>query len=137
MPVATHCILMPVATQCILMPVATHCTLMPVATHCILMPVATHCILMLIAAWYVPQAYVRGVIEQRLDVLIPISHQPRELVSQIIADASTKFPEFSSCVRKRIRTFLKSYRRSRKVRDLHSTPNGLGTSPSRSQVYPV
>ena len=75
---------------------------------------------------------MRGVIEQRLDVLVPISHQPRELVSQIIADASSKFPEFSSCVRKRIRTFLKSYRRSRKVRE---TPNGMGASSPRSQVY--
>ncbi|CAI8043402.1 Nucleolar protein 4-like [Geodia barretti] len=81
--------------------------------------------------------YVRGVIEQRLDVLIPISHQPRELVSQIIADASSKFPEFSTCVRKRIRTFLKSYRRSRKVRDHHTTPNGMGTSPRSQEPSPV
>jgi hypothetical protein len=81
--------------------------------------------------------YVRGVIEQRLDVLIPISHQPRELVSQIIADASSKFPEFSSCVRKRIRTFLKSYRRSRKVRDHHTTPNGMSTSPRSQEPSPV
>lgn len=81
--------------------------------------------------------YVRSIIEQTLDVLIPISHQPRELVSQIIADASSRFPEFSSCVRKRIRTFLKSYRRSRKVRDLHSTPNGMGTSPRSQEQSPV
>lgn len=81
--------------------------------------------------------YVRGVIEQRLDVLVPISHQPRELVSEIIADASSRFPEFSSCVRKRIRTFLKSYRRSRKVRDLHpSSSNGMA-SPHSQEPSPV
>ncbi len=63
------------------------------------------------------QAFVRGLIEQKLNVLIPISHQPRDLVTEIIADSSSKFPEFASCVRKRIRTFLKSYRRSRKLKD--------------------
>ncbi len=62
---------------------------------------------------------------------MPISHQPRDTISQIIADASIKFPEFATCVRKRIRTFLKSYRRSRKLRDVNSgSPqshtNGVG-----------
>ena len=56
-------------------------------------------------------------IEQKLDIFIPISHQPRDVVSDIIADASIKFPEFASCVRKRIRTFLKSYRRSKKLKE--------------------
>ena len=64
------------------------------------------------------QSYVRGIIEKKLDILVPISHQPRDLVSEIIADATAKFPEFASCVRKRIRTFLKSYRRSRKLKDV-------------------
>lgn len=68
------------------------------------------------------QAYVRTLIEQRLDVLIPISHQPRELVQDIITDTNNSFPEFSSCVRKRIRTYLKSYRRSKKMKD---GPSGL------------
>lgn len=67
-------------------------------------------------------AYVRTLIEQRLDVLIPISHQPRELVQDIITDTNNSFPEFSSCVRKRIRTYLKSYRRSKKMKD---GPSGL------------
>lgn len=77
-------------------------------------------------------AYVRGVIEQKLDVLVPISHQPRDLISDIIADASVKFPEFSSCVRKRIRTYLKSYRRSKKMKDgqgFGPAQNGMGTVP--------
>lgn len=70
---------------------------------------------------------MRGVIEQKLDVLVPISHQPRDLITDIIGDASAKFPEFSSCVRKRIRTFLKSYRRSRKLKDGSiPTTNGIG-----------
>lgn len=71
-------------------------------------------------------------IEQKLDVLVPISHQPRDLISDIIADASVKFPEFSSCVRKRIRTYLKSYRRSKKMKDgqgFGPAQNGMGTVP--------
>ncbi len=70
---------------------------------------------------------MRGIIEQKLNILVPISHQPRELITEIMTDASSKFPEFSSCVRKRIRTFLKSYRRSKKVRD-GSQPNSNGIS---------
>lgn len=92
-------------------------------------------IIIIIISSHLIQMYVRGVIEQRLDVLVPISHQPRELVSEIIADASSRFPEFSSCVRKRIRTFLKSYRRSRKVRDLHpSSSNGMASPHSQVSV---
>ena len=67
------------------------------------------------------QGYVRGLIETKLNILVPISHQPRELVQEIITDASKHFPEFASCARKRIRTYLKSYRRSRRVRDLQTT----------------
>ena len=78
----------------------------------------------------VDQAYVRGVIEQKLDIFVPISHQPREIISDIIADVSGKFPEFASCARKRIRTFLKSYRRSKKLKEggtgnSASPPNGV------------
>ena len=78
----------------------------------------------------VVQAYVRGVIEQKLDIFVPISHQPREIISDIIADVSAKFPEFASCARKRIRTFLKSYRRSKKLKEggtanSASPPNGV------------
>ena len=65
-------------------------------------------------------AYVRSAIEEKLNTLIPISHQPRELVQQIIADTSLKFPEFATSVRKRIRTYLKSYRRSRRVKDMQA-----------------
>ncbi len=78
------------------------------------------------------QGYVRSIIEQKLDVLVPISHQPRDLVTDIIAEASIKFPEFASCVRKRIRTFLKSYRRSRKLKDPVPTTNGIGGRVSES-----
>ncbi|XP_065890730.1 nucleolar protein 4-like isoform X2 [Dysidea avara] len=71
-------------------------------------------------------AYVKGLIEQRLNLHIPISLQPRELLSDIIADVQHKFPDFSSCVRKRIRTFLKSYRRSKKVRESIAVANAAG-----------
>lgn len=52
--------------------------------------------------------------------MIPISHQPRELVQQIIGESNDRFPEFASSVRKRIRTYLKSYRRSRRVKDMQA-----------------
>ena len=66
---------------------------------------------------------------------MPISHQPRELITEIIADASTKFPEFASCVRKRIRTFLKSYRRSKKIKEVVSvSPAQNGVTASASKV---
>lgn len=71
-------------------------------------------------------AYVKGLIEQRLNLHIPISLQPRELLNDIIADVQSKFPDFSSCVRKRIRTFLKSYRRSKKVRESIAVANAAG-----------
>ncbi|XP_011404028.1 PREDICTED: nucleolar protein 4-like [Amphimedon queenslandica] len=64
--------------------------------------------------------YVRSLIEERLDTLIPISHQPRDLIHQIIMDTNSRFPEFSSSVRKRIRTYLKSYRRSKRVKDMQA-----------------
>lgn len=85
------------------------------------------------------QTYVRSVIEEKLDTLIPISHQPRDLIQQIITDASLKFPEFSSSVRKRIRTYLKSYRRSKRVKDMqaaaaiaqqYGSPNGVSVKVS-------
>ena len=85
-------------------------------------------------------AYVRGIIELKLDVLVPISHQPRELITEIIADASTKFPEFASCVRKRIRTFLKSYRRSKKIKEVvpvSPAQNGVTSSASKMEEAPV
>jgi len=69
---------------------------------------------------------VKGLIEQRLNLHIPISLQPRDLLSDIIADVQHKFPDFSSCVRKRIRTFLKSYRRSKKVRESIAVANAAG-----------
>ena len=76
---------------------------------------------------------MRGVIEQKLDIFVPISHQPREIISDIIADVSTKFPEFASCARKRIRTFLKSYRRSKKLKE--GTGNGASPPNGVSLTY--
>ena len=80
---------------------------------------------------------MRGVIEQKLDVLVPISHQPRELITDIIADSSTKFPEFASCVRKRVRTFLKSYRRSKKIKEVTVSPaqNGVNSGGPKVSIF--
>ena len=63
---------------------------------------------------------MRNVIEEKLDTLVPISHQPRELIQQIIADIAIKYPEFATSIRKRIRTYLKSYRRSKRVKDMQA-----------------
>ena len=51
-----------------------------------------------------------------MDCKVPISLQPKHLVDDIMNDAKKHFPEFESCTRKRIRTFLKSCRRSKKFR---------------------
>ena len=82
-----------------------------------------------------PQAYVKQLIESRMDCKVPISLQPKHLVDDIMNDAKKHFPEFESCTRKRIRTFLKSCRRSKKFRQqvgdeyLKRSDSALNISP--------
>ncbi|XP_076320094.1 nucleolar protein 4-like [Tachypleus tridentatus] len=65
--------------------------------------------------------FVRLFIDENLDRMVPISRQPKDKIQAIIDSCSRQFPEFSDRARKRIRTYLKSCRRTKRARDY----NGL------------
>ena len=67
--------------------------------------------------------FVRLFIDENLDRLVPISKQPKEKITAIIMSCQRQFPEFSDRARKRIRTYLKSCRRSTKLREPTSRPS--------------
>uniref|UniRef100_A0A8C7FAJ4 Nucleolar protein 4-like a n=1 Tax=Oncorhynchus kisutch TaxID=8019 RepID=A0A8C7FAJ4_ONCKI len=59
--------------------------------------------------------FVRLFVDENLDRMVPISKQPKEKIQAIIESCSRQFPEFQERSRKRIRTYLKSCRRMKKV----------------------
>lgn len=61
--------------------------------------------------------FVRLFVDENLDRMVPISKQPKEKIQAIIDSCTRQFPEFAERARKRIRTYLKSCRRNKKVRD--------------------
>eukprot|EP00794_Sanderia_malayensis_P004592 gene4592-5195_t len=61
--------------------------------------------------------FVRLFVDENLDRLVPISKQPKEKISAIILSCQRQFPEFSERARKRIRTYLKSCRRSSRLKE--------------------
>lgn len=63
------------------------------------------------------QMFVRLFVDENLDRMVPISKQPKEKIQAIIDSCTRQFPEFAERARKRIRTYLKSCRRNKKVRD--------------------
>ncbi|XP_045511901.1 nucleolar protein 4 isoform X3 [Pieris brassicae] len=74
--------------------------------------------------------FVRLFVDENLDRIVPISKQPKEKIQAIIDSCTRQFPEFAERARKRIRTYLKSCRRNKKVRgDGPATGNG-GNTPS-------
>ncbi|XP_060807146.1 nucleolar protein 4 [Amyelois transitella] len=75
--------------------------------------------------------FVRLFVDENLDRIVPISKQPKEKIQAIIDSCTRQFPEFAERARKRIRTYLKSCRRNKKVRgDGPTTGNGGSTSGS-------
>lgn len=62
--------------------------------------------------------FVRLFIDENLDRSIPISRQPKEKIQAIIDSCKRQFPELQSRSRKRIRTYLKSCRRTKKIQNL-------------------
>ncbi|XP_061724098.1 nucleolar protein 4 isoform X2 [Cydia pomonella] len=69
--------------------------------------------------------FVRLFVDENLDRIVPISKQPKEKIQAIIDSCTRQFPEFAERARKRIRTYLKSCRRNKKVRgDGPTTGNG-------------
>uniref|UniRef100_T1J728 Nucleolar protein 4 helical domain-containing protein n=1 Tax=Strigamia maritima TaxID=126957 RepID=T1J728_STRMM len=61
--------------------------------------------------------FVRLFVDENLDRMVPISKQPREKIQAIIDSCNRQFPEFAERARKRIRTYLKSCRRTKRTRD--------------------
>merc|ERR1719412_1771473 len=68
--------------------------------------------------------FVRLFVDENLDRHVPISKQPKEKIQAIIDSCSRQFPEYSDRARKRIRTYLKSCRRTKRSRE----QAGLDTS---------
>ena len=67
--------------------------------------------------------FVRLFVDENLDRLVPISRQPKEKIQAIIESCTRQFPEFAERARKRIRTYLKSCRRTKR----HKSGSGSGT----------
>ena len=63
------------------------------------------------------QMFVRLFVDENLDRHVPISKQPKEKIQAIIDSCTRQFPEFSVRSRKRIRTYLKSCRRTKRSRE--------------------
>lgn len=74
--------------------------------------------------------FVRLFVDENLDRMVPISRQPKDKIQAIIESCMRQFPEFSDRARKRIRTYLKSCRRTRR----HKTPTVSTQSPTNSLV---
>lgn len=58
--------------------------------------------------------FVRLFVDENLDRIVPISRQPKDKIQAIIDSCARQFPEFGERARKRIRTYLKSCRRTRR-----------------------
>ena len=63
------------------------------------------------------QMFVRLFVDENLDRHVPISKQPKEKIQAIIDSCTRQFPEYASRARKRIRTYLKSCRRTKRSRE--------------------
>ena len=61
--------------------------------------------------------FVRLFVDENLDRCMPISKQPKEKVQAIIDSCTRQFPEYATRARKRIRTYLKSCRRTKRTRE--------------------
>lgn len=61
--------------------------------------------------------FVRLFVDENLDRHVPISRQPKEKIQAIIDSCTRQFPEHANRARKRIRTYLKSCRRTKRTRE--------------------
>ncbi|XP_023215988.1 nucleolar protein 4-like isoform X2 [Centruroides vittatus] len=82
--------------------------------------------------------FVRLFVDENLDRMVPISRQPKDKIQAIIDSCSRQFPECSERSRKRIRTYLKSCRRHKRLRDQGSWETSRTaphlTSPIAEQI---
>ncbi|XP_045505441.1 nucleolar protein 4 isoform X2 [Colias croceus] len=74
--------------------------------------------------------FVRLFVDENLDRIVPISKQPKEKIQAIIDSCTRQFPEFAERARKRIRTYLKSCRRNKKVRGDGPAAGNGGSTPA-------
>jgi hypothetical protein len=83
--------------------------------------------------------FVRLFIDENLDRSIPISKQPKEKVSAILESCRRQFPDLQLRARKRIRTYLKSCRRTKKIQSLKKPDKSCDSEsnqPSTSGLFP-
>ncbi|XP_059089878.1 nucleolar protein 4-like [Tigriopus californicus] len=75
--------------------------------------------------------FVRLFVDENLDRHVPISRQPKEKIQAIIDSCTRQFPEHANRARKRIRTYLKSCRRTKRTREQAGldSPNTRPTPP--------
>ena len=92
--------------------------------YCLWLASMNHCIMIsspiLSKIWFITmllQMFVRLFVDENLDRHVPISKQPKEKIQAIIDSCARQFPEYSERARKRIRTYLKSCRRTKRSRE--------------------
>ncbi|KAI1287573.1 Nucleolar protein 4 [Halotydeus destructor] len=84
--------------------------------------------------------FVRLFVDENLDRMVPISRQPKEKIQAIIDSCLRQFPEFGERARKRIRTYLKSCRRTRRTKAQLASPGSAdqdGSHASASATTPT
>ncbi|XP_073962776.1 uncharacterized protein isoform X2 [Choristoneura fumiferana] len=79
--------------------------------------------------------FVRLFVDENLDRIVPISKQPKEKIQAIIDSCTRQFPEFAERARKRIRTYLKSCRRNKKVRGEGPTTGTGGSATGTANAW--
>ncbi|CAG0878637.1 unnamed protein product [Darwinula stevensoni] len=78
-------------------------------------------------------AYVRKIVDESLDRMLPISRQPPEKINVLVEQCQQLYPEFIHEARNRIRSYLKSCRRNKKIRELeHIQTNVVGADEPAS-----
>ena len=73
--------------------------------------------------------FVRLFIDENLDKTVPISRQPKDKIAAILESCHRQFPELQTRARKRIRTYLKSCRRTKKIQSMKN-PTGSPSTTS-------
>ena len=83
------------------------------------------------------QMFVRLFVDENLDRHVPISRQPKEKIQAIIDSCTRQFPEYASRARKRIRTYLKSCRRTKRTREQAGIDMANVSSTAYQDAYRV
>lgn len=60
-------------------------------------------------------------VDENLDCMVPMSHQPKNKISAIVKSCSRQFPEFGKIANKQIQTYLKSCRQRKQTEENSNT----------------